>query len=100
MQMVRQCPGLHLISKLRNDAALYLLYDGPQKAKGRKRHYAPKVSSTIHNGVQTDIYQAMMLHKSFAEMLNVVIIVRTTLRIQCTTNGSSTFIVCASMQGP
>lgn len=93
MQMVRQCLGLHLISKLRHDSALYFLYDGPQKPQGRKRIYGAKidyqdipiryrVSSTIHNEVQTDIYQATMLHKSFADRLNVVIIVKINLRTQ------------------
>lgn len=93
LQMVRQWLGLHLISKLRNDSALYFLYDGEQKAKGRKRIYGAKldyqripcryrVSSTVDNEVQTDIYQAILLHKSFAERLNVVIIVKTNLRTQ------------------
>jgi hypothetical protein len=93
MQMVRQRLGLHLISKLRHDSALYFLYDGPQKARGRKRIYGAqidyqdiptryRVSSTIHNAVQTDIYQATMLHKSFADRLNVVILVKTNLRTQ------------------
>ena len=93
MQMVRQSLGLHLISKLRNDSALYFLYDGPQKAKGRRRSYGDKVdyrtlplhrlcSSTKEQSVQTDIYQAPMLHKSFADPINVVIIVKTHLATQ------------------
>lgn len=43
MQMVRQCLSLHLISKLRNDSALYFLYDGAQKPVGRKRIYGAKI---------------------------------------------------------
>jgi len=43
MQMVRQSLSLHIISKLRNDSALYFLYDGPQKSKGRKRVYGAKI---------------------------------------------------------
>lgn len=93
MQMVRQCLGLHIISKLRQDSALYFLYDGPQKAKGPRRIYGAKidyqdiparyqVSSTMHDEVRTDIYQATVLHKSFADKLNVVIIVKTNLRTQ------------------
>ncbi len=35
--------GLHLISKLRGDADLRWLYDGPQKERGRKRQYDGKV---------------------------------------------------------
>lgn len=87
-QMVRQSLGLHLISKLRNDSALYFLYDGPQKARGRKRIYGPKidyqnipvrylVQATTHKKVLTQVFQATMLHKSFAEPINVVIIVKT-----------------------
>jgi putative transposase len=93
MQMVRQSLSLHLISKLRNDSALYFLYDGPQKPTGRKRIYGAKiqyenipakylVQTATHDGIQTDIYQATMLHKSFADRINVVIIVKTNLTTQ------------------
>ena len=93
MQMVRQSLSLHLISKLRNDSALYFLYDGPQKPTGRKRIYGAKiqydnipakylVQTATHDGIQTDIYQATMLHKSFADRINVVIIVKTNLSTQ------------------
>lgn len=93
MQMVRQSLSLHIISKLRNDSALYFLYDGPQKPKGRRRVYGPKidyqniplryrVSTTTQDRVRTDIFQSTMLHKSFADMLNVVIIVKTHLDTQ------------------
>jgi hypothetical protein len=43
MQMVRQTLSLHLIGKLRNDSALYFLYDGAQPPVGRKRLYGAKV---------------------------------------------------------
>ena len=93
MQMVHQSLSLHLISKLRNDSALYFLYDGPQKPTGRKRIYGAKiqydnipakylVQTASHDGIQTDIYQATMLHKSFADRINVVIIVKTNLSTQ------------------
>jgi hypothetical protein len=86
LQMTRQC-GLHLISKLRHDAALYFRYAGPQ----RRRKYGDKIDysnipaqylkeSTCDDGIQTDIYQAIMLHKEFAQPLNVVIIVKTDLK--------------------
>ena len=42
MQMVLQC-GLHLISKLRYDAALYFIYAGRQKRKGPRRKYGKKI---------------------------------------------------------
>ena len=90
LQMVRQILGLHLICKLRHDAALYFLYDGQQKSQGRKRIYGAKIDydhlpakylvrSTSHEGIRTDIYQATLLHKSFADRLNVVIILKTNL---------------------
>lgn len=90
LQVVRQCLGLHLISKLRHDSALYFQYDGPQKKFGPRRRYddkinyhaipdAYRVESTREKKVRTDIYQATMLHKCFAQPLNVVIIVKTNL---------------------
>ena len=93
MQMVRQSLSLHLISKLRNDSALYFLYGGPQNPVGRKRIYGAKVQydriplnylvqTSTQDGIQTDVYQAAMLHKSFADLLNVVIIVKTNLSTQ------------------
>lgn len=93
MQMVRQSLSLHLISKLRHDAALYFLYEGSQKPAGRKRVYGAKidydnipsnylVQTDRHEDIQTDIYQATMCHKSFADRLNVVIIVKTNLSTQ------------------
>jgi IS4 transposase len=90
LQTVGQCLGLHLISKLRHDSALYFQYDGPQKKYGPRRRYGDKidyqaipddylVSSTQEKDVRTEIYQATMLHKSFAQPLNVVIIVKVNL---------------------
>ena len=90
LQMVLQC-GLDIVSKLRSDSALYFLYDGPQKSKGRKRKYGSRVeyrnlyckylvSKKTEDGIQTSIYQSKMLHKSFAQILNVVIITKTNLK--------------------
>ncbi len=90
MQMVRQSLSLHLVSKLRHDSALYFLYEGPQKPAGRKRIYGDKidyenipskylVQTDTHEEIQTEIYQATMCHKSFADPLNVVRIVKTKL---------------------
>ena len=42
VQMTRQM-GLHLVSKLRNNAALYFIYDGPQKQCGPRRRYGAKI---------------------------------------------------------
>ncbi len=42
LYMVRQC-NLHLISKLRWDAALYLPYAGPYAGWGPRRKYGGKI---------------------------------------------------------
>jgi putative transposase len=90
LQMVLQSSPWQLISKLRHDAALYFLYDGPQKQKGPRKRYGDKinyqaipdkylVSTLVEDNIQTLTYQATMLHKSFAQPLNVVILVKINL---------------------
>jgi hypothetical protein len=90
VQMVRQC-GLHLISKLRYDAALHFVYDGEQKRRGPRKKYGQKINyrqikeqylveSNVKDDVQTCIYQAHMLHHGCAQVLNVVVITKTNLR--------------------
>jgi len=90
LQMVRQC-GLELIAKLRHDAALYFLYDGQQKSHGPRKLYGQKinyrqipqqylVAQSQQGNLQTRIYQAVMLHKEFAQSLNVVILTKTHLK--------------------
>jgi hypothetical protein len=89
LQMVRQC-GLHLISKLRHDAALHFVYQGKYAGKGPPRKYGDKinydqlpkkylVATSTHKQIKTRIYQAQMLHHEFAQKLNVVIIHKTHL---------------------
>jgi putative transposase len=88
-QMVRGC-GLHLISKLRSDAALYFPYEGPYQGRGRRRKYGARLDVTalpahalretsVENGVETSIYQVEVLHKEFVQALNVVVLVKTNL---------------------
>jgi len=90
LQMTLQC-DLHLISKLRYDAALSFVYDGEQKRKGPRKKYGQKINyrnlpdqylveKTIKDGIETCIYQAQMLHHEFAQILNVVILTKTNLR--------------------
>jgi len=92
LQMARQC-GLHLISKLRCDAALYFPYTGSYAGRGPHRKYGPKVDydhipapylkeTTVEGHMQTCLYQLQLLHKEFAHPLNVVIIAKTNLRTQ------------------
>ena len=92
LQMARQC-NLHLISKLRCDAALYFPYTGPYAGRGPHRKYGDKVAydalpmaylkeTTVEGQMQTCVYQMQLLHKEFPHPLNVVIIVKTNLRTQ------------------
>jgi putative transposase len=90
VQMARGC-GLHLVSKLRHDAALYFPYEGPYSGHGPYRKYGDKINyaaipdrylkqTTTQGDSQTDIYQATMLHKEIAARLNVVIIRKCNLK--------------------
>jgi hypothetical protein len=92
LQMARQ-HHLHLISKLRYDAALYFPYTGPYAGRGPHRKYGAKVAyydlplsalkeTTVEGHMQTCLYQMQLLHKEFTQPLNVVIIVKTNLRTQ------------------
>jgi hypothetical protein len=92
LQMARQ-HHLHLISKLRCDAALSFPYTGPYAGRGPHRKYGDKVdddaiprpylkATTVEGQVKTCIYQMQLLHKEFPQPLNVVIIVKTNLRTQ------------------
>lgn len=87
---VVQGVGLHLISKLRHDAALYLPYDGPYAGRGPRRKYGTKIDydqlpdtylkqTTVTAGVRTNIYQMTVWHKEFPDRINVVIIHKTKL---------------------
>ena len=92
LQMARQ-GNLHLISKLRCDAALYFPSAGPYAGRGPHRKYGRKLEyhnipaqylkeTTVEGNIQTCLYQAPLLHKEFAHALNVVIIVKTNLQTQ------------------
>ncbi len=92
LPMARQS-NLHLIAKLRCDAALYFPYPGPYAGRGPRRKYDRKVAythmpkkaliaTTVEGPIQTCVYQAQLLHKEFAQPLNVVIIVKTNLHTQ------------------
>jgi putative transposase len=92
LQMAQQC-NLHLISKLRCDAALYFPYTGPYAGRGPHRKYGDKVDyanlplpylkeTTIEGQMKTCVYQMQLLHKEFTQPLNVVILVKTNLRTQ------------------
>jgi putative transposase len=92
LQMARQ-HNLHLISKLRYDAALYFPYTGPYAGRGPHRKYGDKVDydnlprpylkeTTVEGYMKTCVYQMQLLHKEFTQPLNVVILAKTNLRPQ------------------
>lgn len=82
--------GLHIISKMRHDAALYLPYCGPQPARGPTPRYGDKlnyddlpfpslVSTTIEDNYRIETYQMETYHKDYPDALNVVLVVKTHL---------------------
>jgi putative transposase len=84
---------LHLISKLRHDAALYEEFDGLYCGRGPHPKYGKKVDiknlparhlvKTSNEGqVLTQIYEQVVLHKEFAQAIKVVILVKSHLRTQ------------------
>lgn len=92
LQMAREC-RLHLVSKLRSDSALYLPYDGPYAGRGPKRIYGDKLNprsiperylcqSRVDKQLETRVYQLQVRHKTFAQPLNLVCLVKTNLKTQ------------------
>jgi hypothetical protein len=85
--------NLHLIAKLRCDAALSFPYTGPYAGRGPHRQSGDKVDcdarplssrteTTVAGQVKTGVYQMPLLHKECAQPLHVVIIVQINLRTQ------------------
>ena len=96
LQMVRDC-GLHLISKLRRDAALYLPPTTPYQGRGRPAIYGerlnPKdidskyrVSAQTQGNITTEVYQIVCQHKRFPDPLNVVCLLKTDAKTQETSH--------------
>jgi putative transposase len=89
LQLVKQT-GLHLISKLRHDSKLYFPYNGEYSGKGKPKKYGERLmlgslnqenlrSETMEKNIRTRIYQIQAWHKSFPDLLNVVVMVKTNL---------------------
>ena len=96
LQMVRDC-GLHLISKLRRDAALYLPPTPPYPGRGHPAIYGEKfnpkeidstyrVSTQTQGNMTTEVYQIECRHKRFPDPLNVVCLRKTDARTQQTSH--------------
>ena len=85
--------NLHLISKMRYDAALYLAFEGEHKGRGPKPKYGAKIDvykmdtkylkeTSIENNQRTETYQGQFYNKEFGFPLNVVILLKTNLETQ------------------
>ena len=92
LQMVSDC-GLHLISKLRRDAALYMSPTTPYQGRGRPAIYGEKlnpkeidstyrVSLQTQGNITTEVYQIECRHKRFPDPLNVVCLLKTDAKTQ------------------
>jgi hypothetical protein len=91
--MVRETK-LHLISKMRSDAAFYSDFDGDYPGIGRPAKYGEKLdvrnldadkylkATSTDKNVCTQIFQGEFYNKEFAFALNVVIILKTNLLTQ------------------
>src|SRR6267142_1338620 len=75
-----------------NDA-LYVPYDGPYAGRGKRKKYGKTLeychipaeylqASFVEKDTETKIYQAHLWHKKFADLLNIVVIVKTNLKTQ------------------
>lgn len=84
LQMVKAC-GLSLISKLQCRAALWFPYEGNYSGKGAPKKYGNKVDYTnlpekalknirCEKKTEERVYQISLRHKSFSDLLNIIII--------------------------
>jgi putative transposase len=82
---------LHLISKMRKDAALYEKYEGAYGGRGAKKKYGTRLrfdllpikylkKSERVGEIITNYYQGLFLHKDFGRAINVVIIKKLNLK--------------------
>jgi hypothetical protein len=96
LHMVRQCQ-LHLISKLRYDAALFFAYSGPSPKRGPRPRLGNQVDvrkipdaylkeTKVEDGFETRTYPMQLLHREFPEPLNVVILLRINLETKAWSN--------------
>jgi len=82
---------LHLISKMRKDAALYEKYEGEYGGRGAKKKYGTRLKYDLLSTkylkkservgeIITNYYQGIFLHKEFGREINAVIIVKLNLK--------------------
>lgn len=88
---VVRATGLHIVSKLRHDAALYLPFTGAKPSRGPTPGYGAKLnlaqlpdsllrSRAIEDDYQVEIYQMQVYQKEYSELLNVIFIRKTALK--------------------
>lgn len=89
LHMVQKCK-LHLVSKLRSDAALFFSYTGLSPKRGPRPRLGERVDvrkmpeaylkeTKVEDAIETRTYQIRLLHREFPEPLNVVILLKTNL---------------------
>jgi putative transposase len=87
---VRQT-GLHIISKMKCNAALYLPYVGDKPRRGSTPRYGDKLNynhlpaaalltSHLEDDYQIDTYQLQLYHQDYPDLLNTVVLVKTHLK--------------------
>jgi putative transposase len=85
--------GLHHISRLRSNSSLYFPYEGEQAKRGPRKKYGDKIdyenlpAKYLQSKVSSDkmivmTYQMTMLHKEYAQPLNIVILTKFDLNSQ------------------
>jgi len=90
LHMVRECQ-LHLISKLRTDAALFFAFVGPAPKRGPHPRLGERLdcrkipeqylkTTLVKEGIETRIYQLQLLQREFSMPLNVVFLTKTNLK--------------------
>ena len=99
--------GLHLITKMRSDSALYLQMTPAQKRAHPRQRYGDKLdydhlpeelvcSCQIEGGSEMRRYQVVCWHKEFAQRINVVILVRRCVNSEGVASGRVGHIVLMS----
>ena len=91
--------GLEIITKLRVDANLHLIHEGPQeKRRGPKRKYGKKINfndltdlefvgyleDTEHKNNKIEVYTQIAYHKSFKRKLRIVVLYNKNKQSHCT----------------
>ena len=83
--LMARANDLHLISKLRRDAALFEKYEGAQSGRGPKKKYGARLDydkipqeywkkGTRKGEIITNYYEGIFLHKEFGCQLKIVMI--------------------------